>query len=193
MTRPGPGQYELINDKRRGLIMKNIRMNHAQKGFTLIELMIVVAIIGILAAIAIPQYQDYIARTQVNRAVGEVSGLKTAVEESMMRGQYTDSNPALTATSAGATLSNITTALPALTFANANNGYGTIAVTLGTDASSAVSGAVITLEREQTGEWGCFINSAVPAGNGSWKASYIPAGCVDSGANHPVTNTLADD
>ena len=43
----------------------------AQKGFTLIELMIVIAIIGILAAIAIPQYQNYIARSQVTRAMGE--------------------------------------------------------------------------------------------------------------------------
>ena len=57
--------------------MKNIQINHAQKGFTLIELMIVVAIIGILAAIAIPQYQDYIARSQVNRVMAESGSLKT--------------------------------------------------------------------------------------------------------------------
>src|SRR5690554_5873466 len=67
--------------------MQKIQMNKGQQGFTLIELMIVVAIIGILAAIAIPQYQDYIARSQVTRVVGEISALKTSAEEQLMRGQ----------------------------------------------------------------------------------------------------------
>src|SRR5690554_4154568 len=67
--------------------MQKIQMNKGQQGFTLIELMIVVAIIGILAAIAIPQYQDYIARSQVSRVVGEVSSVKTQAEDLLMRGQ----------------------------------------------------------------------------------------------------------
>lgn len=50
-----------------------------QKGFTLIELMIVVAIIAILAAIAIPQYQDYVSRTRTAGAVTELAGYRTAV------------------------------------------------------------------------------------------------------------------
>ena len=62
-------------------------MNTMQKGFTLIELMIVVAIIGILAAIAIPQYQNYIAKSQVSRAVAELGAIKTAYEDCLNNGK----------------------------------------------------------------------------------------------------------
>src|SRR5690554_2509746 len=66
--------------------MQKIQMNHGQKGFTLIELMIVVAIIGILAAVAIPQYQNYIGSSQVSRVMGETGAIRTAVENCMMNG-----------------------------------------------------------------------------------------------------------
>ena len=61
-------------------------MNTAQKGFTLIELMIVIAIIGILAAIAIPAYQNYIARAQFAESQTLLSGVKPVIQEKVDQG-----------------------------------------------------------------------------------------------------------
>jgi type IV pilus assembly protein PilA len=69
-----------------GLLLKRFSKD-AQHGFTLIELMIVVTIIGILAAIAIPQYQTYIAKSQVTRAMGEASYVKNEIENCLNVGK----------------------------------------------------------------------------------------------------------
>ncbi|HFB9336953.1 TPA: pilin, partial [Neisseria gonorrhoeae] len=70
-------------------------MNTLQKGFTLIELMIVIAIVGILAAVALPAYQDYTARAQVSEAILLAEGQKSAVTEYYLNnGEWPENNGA---------------------------------------------------------------------------------------------------
>jgi type IV pilus assembly protein PilA len=76
-------------------------MKAVQKGFTLIELMIVVAIIGILAALAIPAYQDYTVRSKVTEGLGLAASAKTAVAEGFQSGDITGLVASATAWNAG--------------------------------------------------------------------------------------------
>ncbi|MBQ0832130.1 pilin [Marinobacter sp.] len=150
--------------------MKNMNINHAQKGFTLIELMIVVAIIGILAAIAIPQYQTYIAKSQESRAVGEAGALKTAIEDCTNNGKFTigkasDGNCDTQATGSsiltGTTQGDITlaadTGVPQATLDN--TGAATIVASFGNKASAALTGKAITWTRNTDGSWSCASTS----------------------------------
>ena len=158
---------------------------NAQKGFTLIELMIVVAIIGILAAIAIPQYQTYIAKSQVSRVVGESGNLKTAIEDCMNNGRTTsiihngdpkDSEEC----SLGATPSNIqagaaatlagTDGMPAVEI-DADNNTAEIVATFGQNASSALNNGTVTWDRSAEGAWTCTTSVA---------EKYASAGCPHS-------------
>ncbi|CAG2147278.1 Fimbrial protein [Cupriavidus campinensis] len=155
--------------------MKKARMGmqRVQKGFTLIELMIVVAIIGILAAIAIPQYQDYVAKSQVSRAVSELGAYKTGIEDRLNQGQNT-----ILPTDVGYVRSNLTTTavFPAagVTF---NAGAGSITATLDGSVSSSVNGATVVWTRVADGTWSCVTSKGT---NANFKKIYGPAGCPNT-------------
>ena len=160
--------------------MKKARMGihqRVQKGFTLIELMIVVAIIGILAAIAIPQYQNYIAKSQVSRVVGEVSALRTAAELCITDGRTAVGNQAGQC-NLGATQSSLVGTNNGIVTANLAATAQTLTVTMGGSASTSIAGTVINWNRDDAGTWTCTITGGGPG----WNAAYIPQGCAAAAA-----------
>lgn len=140
-------------------------MKRVQQGFTLIELMIVVAIIGILAAVAIPAYQDYTLRTKVSEGLSVASGAKTAVSETYIStGSWPTSNgEAGVASSVSITGNNVQNV--------AVSGSGVITITY-TDGSSPIDGQTISLTPSDAGgsvEWTCA--------SANLDDRYLPANC----------------
>lgn len=145
-------------------------MQRIHRGFTLIELMIVVAIIGILAAVAIPAYTDYTARAQVSEAVAILGGLKTPVAEFVANKGYAPStdtlNNDLGATVSGKYVASVSasgTALPATFTATMSS----------TGVSSAVQNKTVTLYTANGKDYQCNPS----AGPGNMPPKYLPAAC----------------
>jgi len=141
-------------------------MNKLQKGFTLIELMIVVAIIGILAAVAIPAYQDYIARSQVSEAVSLTAGGKTPLAE-----YYNDKG--IWPGAASDVIGNQTGKYVSMITLGGNVGTtGTISVEArmkGTTINSAITGGTLVLTSTDAKNWSCTSGNLGP--------KFRPAAC----------------
>lgn len=145
-------------------------MQRQHLGFTLVEVMIVVALIGVLAVVAIPRYHTNILKSQMNRAASELGTYKNAFEL-RVAGSGSVSNSAL-----GYVPSNLTDGVMAMDIGVVNpDGSGHIEVTMGGNAHPNLSKVILRYVRDPAGRWVCEINRS--AAN-RWRDAYRPNGCT---------------
>jgi len=137
-------------------------LKQVQKGFTLIELMIVIAIIGILAAIAIPAYQDYTIRAQASEGLTVASAVQVAIAD-----YYAQNGSFPTAITGGGTALNFTSTPSGNYVSGIATGSGNITISYGNKANQLISGKTLALTAYLTGagdiDWVCG-NATNPTG-----------------------------
>lgn len=148
----------------------NRKMLNENRGFTLIEILLVIGLIGILAMLSIPAYKNAISKTEVKRVVGELGAYRSAFETVLGNGVSVDNE------SLGYTPSELTSGTMTTQIASLNpDGSGHIEVTMGGTVQAGLAGIVIRYERSASGSWSCVIE---PSGASGWNASYAPKHCT---------------
>ncbi|KQU69657.1 MULTISPECIES: pilin [unclassified Rhizobacter] len=141
-------------------------MKRVQQGFTLIELMIVVAIIGILAAVALPAYRDYTVRAKVSEVILAASSGKTSVSEQAA------TYGAMPSTTSGAINTQQSPYVSSVAYSNTGTNTGTITA-IASSKEAAISGSNVVL----TGTYDTSTGQVSWACTGSIAPKYLPSSC----------------
>jgi type IV pilus assembly protein PilA len=152
-------------------------MNKLQRGFTLIELMIVVAIIGILAAVAIPAYQDYIARSQVSEAVSLMGSSKTPLAEYFAdKGFWPSALSEVLGNTSGKYTGGVT-GVDTGTINGTASGYSVQATMKSANVNAAITGRAVRLNTVDAGKnWLCT-TGGISGANNALSSKYLPGAC----------------
>lgn len=165
-----------------------MKANHQSSGFTIIELLIVMGIMGVLSAVALPLYQDYTVKAQLARIAGEIGTIKRNADIMVQRGGQPTSVAAEDST-IGAngkrryyigtdiwTIGSDLIADAELKYELAGEFSG-IHLTIGDSANRAIHGTEVNFERDAFGNWTCALNTSKAK---AWKSTFTFPNCTVS-------------